>query len=301
MEEVGKIEQLDHEPERAVVVKENINTAITPVMDARAFKENWQKWEELKQAVLDKSDIQSIQGRDFKKKSFWRKLGTAFNIRLEEREHTEKNMKALISTISKDTQYGPKEVKEVELYPMDWEPSEPLGKHQELKIDTVFSYIVRATATNGVYQDGDGHCSIYEKGHSNTYHNAKSTAFTRAKNRAISDLVGGGEVSAEEANGGYSKGYDNKTQSTKEFDGKIYWGKHKDSTVYDVPFTYLNWVMENFNEQKVKDYIQKNILDLMGDKIYSLTTVEKLMTFNQIQAKADDANCTPDGKKQEVI
>jgi hypothetical protein len=37
-----------------------------------------------------------------------------------------------------------------------------------------------------------------EKGRKNTLHNTRSTAETRAFNRAVSNLVGGGEVSAEE-------------------------------------------------------------------------------------------------------
>jgi hypothetical protein len=73
---------------------------------------------------------------------------------------------------------------------------------------------VKATAPNGRYAVGEGSCDTKEerfkkyqgKGDQRTFvgyeepkfHDISSTAYTRAANRAISDLVGGGEVSAEE-------------------------------------------------------------------------------------------------------
>ena len=45
---------------------------------------------------------------------------------------------------------------------------------------------------------GYGECSKEERGNSNKGHNIVATAFTRMLNRAISDLIGFGEVSAEE-------------------------------------------------------------------------------------------------------
>lgn len=59
-----------------------------------------------------------------------------------------------------------------------------------------YSVIYRATAPNGQSMEGDGYCDSAEFGP--TEHNTRAKAHTRAKNRAISDLVGGGEVSADE-------------------------------------------------------------------------------------------------------
>lgn len=59
-----------------------------------------------------------------------------------------------------------------------------------------YSVIYRAVAPNGRSMDGDGYCSSEEFGP--TEHNIRAKAHTRAKNRAISDLVGSGEVSADE-------------------------------------------------------------------------------------------------------
>lgn len=65
--------------------------------------------------------------------------------------------------------------------------------------------VVRASAPNGQFQDGDGYCSGDEPRFtsaradvSKLENDLRATATTRAKNRAISDLVGFGEVSAEE-------------------------------------------------------------------------------------------------------
>lgn len=53
----------------------------------------------------------------------------------------------------------------------------------------------------GAFQEGDGSCSFDEKRSKRqpaTLHNIRAHAVTRAKNRAILDLVGFGEVTAEE-------------------------------------------------------------------------------------------------------
>lgn len=56
----------------------------------------------------------------------------------------------------------------------------------------------------GAFQEGDGSCSYDEKRNKRqpaTLHNIRAHAVTRAKNRAILDLVGFGEVTAEEISG----------------------------------------------------------------------------------------------------
>jgi len=64
--------------------------------------------------------------------------------------------------------------------------------------------LVRATAQNGRYADGDGGCATNEprfrssSGRQKIEHDLPATAATRATNRAISNLVGFGAVSAEE-------------------------------------------------------------------------------------------------------
>ena len=154
-------------------------------------------------ALLDESDYQTIGDKQFRKKSGWRKLAVAFNVSTEL-------------------------VKETEI------------RGSRNRIEEV-KCLVRATAPNGRYQEGLGVCSIYERccdpgscrlqefwpdtgkptGHvhcgdtcngrhhfSNAAHDIPSTAMTRATNRALADLFGMGEVSAEEMvdNGGWFPG-----------------------------------------------------------------------------------------------
>ena len=63
----------------------------------------------------------------------------------------------------------------------------------------VYNFMYRATAPNGRYATGTGTCSTNEKrGSYKLLHDTRTQAETRAINRSISMLVGGGEVSAEE-------------------------------------------------------------------------------------------------------
>ncbi len=86
------------------------------------------------------------------------------------------------------------------------------------------TFLVEASLPSGRTEEGWGECSIWERGHeydtvdnkgqvtckgpcngrkhfTKPDHDIPATAHTRAKNRAISDLIGAGEVSAEEIDG----------------------------------------------------------------------------------------------------
>lgn len=114
-------------------------------------------YETLKTAIVRPDDIQVIQGRNFLKKSFWRRIAACFGLSLE------------------------------------------MVGEERLLLDGKLAYraTYRAIAPNGRTMDGDGMCMQGEKGQM-IEHNIRAIAHTRAKNRAISDIVGGGEVSAEE-------------------------------------------------------------------------------------------------------
>jgi len=118
----------------------------------------WHNFQDLKQSFLEKSDFANISGKDMVKKSGWRKIQSAFGISDE------------IVNERKD--------------------SEENG--------FVWRITVKAIAPNGRYSYGVGACASTERRFSHLDHDVYATAHTRAKNRAISDLVGGGEVSAEE-------------------------------------------------------------------------------------------------------
>ncbi len=133
--------------------------------------------------LLTTDDYQVIQGEARKRKSGWRKLAHAFGISLE------------IVSVTHDR--------------------DDSGHIVRTEV------VALATHPNGRSSDGLGACDVFEKccrgatlcrkNHehcrpecpgsihfAHAQHDIPATAETRAKNRAISDLIGAGEVSAEE-------------------------------------------------------------------------------------------------------
>jgi hypothetical protein len=151
---------------------------VMPAVSTEEAKIAWEAYEALKAQIVTKNDIQAIQGKDFLKKSYWRKAATFFNLSTEIVEE----------------------------------------KHEKLGSTYVWHFTAKAIAPNGRVAVGTGSCDIFEKAEMrdgkyvtwdkqangwklatpNSIHNIRSTAETRAVNRAISNLIGGGEVSAEE-------------------------------------------------------------------------------------------------------
>lgn len=142
-------------------------------LDAEQLVESFQAYQDLLPQLLDASDYQDA-GRDkngkpkkFVKKSGWRKIATAFDL----------DVVRVSEEVERDEQGNPVRAKA----------------------------IYRAIAPSGRMMDGDGYCSVDEdrfsgpRGNKSKLENdLRATATTRAKNRAISDLVGMGDVSAEE-------------------------------------------------------------------------------------------------------
>jgi len=119
----------------------------------------WESFQEIKKKLLTKDDYASIGGKQFAKKSGWRKVATVFNLSDE--------MVSARRTERKDGSF-------------------------------VWRIAVKITAPNGRSTVGLSACDSKERSFAHVEHDVYSTAHTRAKSRAISDLVGGGEVSAEE-------------------------------------------------------------------------------------------------------
>lgn len=173
------------------------NTLVKPAAEAQQLKEHFEQYQAVKDAIIDpQDDVENISGQDFVTKSGMRKLATAFNLSI-------------------DTIYE--------------------GRFIE---NGVLKYKVkaRATAPNGRSATGVGVAGAMESNFMRTLadnkdnreyaenqavrpteihfvdskwrellppeevdeHSIMTTAATRAKNRSISDLVGGGDVSSEE-------------------------------------------------------------------------------------------------------
>lgn len=120
---------------------------------------------ELLSAILDpKTDLVVRNKKAYKKKSYWRKLSIAASISIQKLE--------------------------------EWKESDKSGA-------ATYFITVRASLPSGQFMDGTGACSQNEIGYNGrplarSIHETRATAETRAKNRAISDLMAFGEVSAEE-------------------------------------------------------------------------------------------------------
>jgi hypothetical protein len=138
-------------------------------LDVRETKQAMQTYQEGLRSLLEDGDWQKTGDGEFVKKSGWRKIATWFGL----------SVQLVSQRVERD------------------EAGEPLRA----------SVIARAQAPNGRYMEGDGHCAANEgrfrsdKGRQKLENDLIATATTRAKNRAIADLVGMGAVSAEEVEG----------------------------------------------------------------------------------------------------
>ncbi|MBQ3407941.1 MAG: hypothetical protein IJH12_01900 [Clostridia bacterium] len=144
------------------------------VPDVDTALEQWNAYQALCKGLLNETDYQDIVvkekdadgnyvkvTRKFKKKSAWQKLSRAFNV---------------------DTHIVDRELERTKM-----------GRVREAY------YCVRATLPNGRSVESDALCSRSERGKDKVSdHTIMSTAKTRATNRAIAELIGAGEVSAEE-------------------------------------------------------------------------------------------------------
>jgi len=122
--------------------------------------EAFEQYQELRNKLGDERDFVTIRGKEHPKKSWANKLARFFGI-------------------------------SIEILDEEWE-SDDNG-------DKTCKIMVRAAMPNGMSRDATGSCDSTEKQEKQaTTHNIRAHASTRAKNRAILELVGFGEVSAEE-------------------------------------------------------------------------------------------------------
>ena len=139
--------------------QDNAITLVAPNVNEAII--SMRAFQELKSKLLDENDVVQIEGKKYIKRSGWRKIALAFNISTEIIE---------VSREEKDGKY-------------------------------IVRVKARAIAPNGRVSEEIAVCdsSEFENGRLKaSIHNIETKATTRALNRAISNLVGGGEVSAEE-------------------------------------------------------------------------------------------------------
>lgn len=132
---------------------------VRPLVPPEQAAQQWKLFLDLKKKLLDKNDFQMIAGKRFHKKSCFRKLAVVFNL------------------------------------------SDRILEHEKTEREDGSFYwriVVEVEAPNGRVCSGVGICDSNERKFAHVEHDVYATCHTRAKNRAISDLVAGGVVSAEE-------------------------------------------------------------------------------------------------------
>jgi hypothetical protein len=143
----------------------------------------WNVFLELKKKLLSSSDYQRIGDTKFIRKSGFRKLSVVFNL------------------------------------------SDEIVEQEKVEREDGSFYwriVTKAIAPNGRTSTGVGICDSKERNFAHLEHDVYSTAHTRAKNRAISDMVAGGVVSAEEmSNATPPRTKKTKTESLKNLGEEI--------------------------------------------------------------------------------
>jgi hypothetical protein len=132
---------------------------VKPLITVEEAVEAWRQFEDLKKRLLIEDDYQQISDKKYIKRSGFRKLGVFFG---------------LSSTL--------------------------INEERTDREDKTFMWriTVYATAPNKREMPGVGVCDSRERNFAHLEHDVYATAYTRALNRAISDMIAGGAVSAEE-------------------------------------------------------------------------------------------------------
>lgn len=167
---------------RALTVSDTVSLPI-PVDEVI---HQWEQYQELTRRLLNDTDYQKIGNKQFKKKSAWRKYARAFNI----------TDRVTFEEISRFDDGFPRYARlRVEARAMNGRTAEADQECHVTERCCVQPCSKRTWKGHECCRECDG------KRHWSHAGDLPATALTRAKNRAISDLIGAGEVSAEEMEG----------------------------------------------------------------------------------------------------
>lgn len=166
---------------------------VKPVADdLEEIAQSFESFQKVKTQLLEKDDLQSISGNTFITKSGWRKIATAFgvstNVTSKEREVGD-GVVTISVTARAEAPNGQAANGVASCSSNESNFTEWLSEDQNDKPDTPL---------DGEVAWIDGAWRRIKPPRELKEHDVYATAATRAKNRAISDLVGGGDVSAEE-------------------------------------------------------------------------------------------------------
>jgi hypothetical protein len=170
-----------------------VTGVVMPAVNGDEAIKVWDAYEDLKSKIVKDSDIQKIEGKDFLKKSYWRKIATFFNLSVEVVEERKEALgKTFVWHFTCKAIHQPTGRYAIGVGSCDAYEKAVLVDGEYMKKGKVTKW--------GKTKDGKSFPEEFqwEKATPNSIHNIRATAETRAFNRAVSNLVGGGEVSAEE-------------------------------------------------------------------------------------------------------
>ena len=168
------MEKEDKEPKAQKEIMVVNDKIVQPAVSATEALKQFKAFQEIKNKVLTGEDKQPIAGNPYIRKTGWRKIKTIFNLSEE-----------------------------------ILESKREIVKGYDNKDKLLWTYRVRVKAKNGAFADAEMSCDSDEDFSWSDKAKTKkkpetmimAMAQTRAFNRATSDLVGGGECSAEEMMG----------------------------------------------------------------------------------------------------
>jgi hypothetical protein len=213
----------------------------TQLVDVDGALKEWENYQELTEKLLVPEDYQKFKdGKKFKKKSAWRKYSKAFRLSDE----------ILEKEIIKDDKGRVKEA----------------------------SFVVRVWGKDGRETIGFGNASKFEHPFTKPNHDIPSTAHTRAKNRAISDYIGAGEVSAEEMQdetGNFGEKKKPKSATPKEIDPEtVQETETNKNNNYDEVITVKDWKAKSKKCKALKKVC--DAVDKAGLEICEINIMEQI-------------------------
>ncbi len=227
-----------------IIPQETEQIVLKPVSSIENIIWAYREYNRLKDSLLIETDYQLIKGKKCIKKSWFRKLATAFGISTE------------------------------------------IVRENRINFEKYFVYeiTVRATSPSWRYSEACASCASNEKEFSHLENDVRATAQTRWTNRAIADLIGSWEVSAEELD--QVPPISNKVQEVKpgivdnqnleDSEPHMKWIVHKNNATYTTP---------ELMTVKQKNYLIKLIEVRYQDEPTRATLFNRLNSLTKNEAR----------------
>lgn len=174
---------------------------LTPASDIDDVVSLYEQFEDIKTNLLNSDDTQNIGSSVHVKKSGWRKIATAFNVSVDVKSQDTYVEDGILKASVTATAEAPNGKSATSI---GFAGSNEANFMEKIADDDAGPDRAREIAKDkfGAEPDDvmfvDGYWRWLKPVRQVKEHNVVTLASTRAKNRAISDCVGGGEVSAEE-------------------------------------------------------------------------------------------------------